>query len=133
MRSPMPSGPSSSSVGNGPRPTRDVYALTMPITLSSFRAGTPVPLQMPAGELFERRLLQIRGQFTSSALGGGATERGGARGPGLSALGAEVLVPSDDHDVRREAGLFANGLPDGGENALTHFRVTSHDFEAATF
>ena len=39
----------------------------------------------------------------------------------------------DCHDFRRKAGLFAHGLPHGGENALTHFGVTGHDFEAPTF
>src|SRR5947207_12664642 len=53
MRSPSPSGPSLSSVGNGPRPTRDEYALTTPRIRPSCRAGTPEPLQMPAGELLE--------------------------------------------------------------------------------
>src|SRR5436853_4567724 len=51
--SPMPLGPSFSSVGKGPRPTRVEYALTTPTTRSRFRAGTPEPLQMPAGELLE--------------------------------------------------------------------------------
>src|SRR5207237_2408410 len=50
MRSPTASF---SSVGNGPRPTRVVYALITPTTRSSRRAGTPEPLQTPAGELLE--------------------------------------------------------------------------------
>ena len=51
--SPMPLGPSSSSVGNGPRPTRVVYALMTPMMRVRFRAGTPEPDQTPAVELFE--------------------------------------------------------------------------------
>src|SRR2546429_7490258 len=53
MVSPMPVGPSSSSVGNGPRPTREVYALMTPIERVRCLAGTPEPLQMPATELLE--------------------------------------------------------------------------------
>src|SRR5438128_1907575 len=53
IRSPMPSGPSSNSVGNGPRPTRVEYALTTPTTRDNFRAGTPDPDQMPDGRLCE--------------------------------------------------------------------------------
>ena len=53
MRSPMPSGPSSSSVGNGPRPTRVVYALMTPMIRVTCFAGTPEPPQMPDGRLLE--------------------------------------------------------------------------------
>ena len=46
-RSRSPSS-SSSSVGNGPSPTRVVYALAMP-TVRSMRVGpTPAPMQAPA-------------------------------------------------------------------------------------
>ena len=38
---------SSSSVGNGPSPTRVVYALTIPITWSSRIGGMPEPVQAP--------------------------------------------------------------------------------------
>ena len=45
-RRPVPSG-------NGPRPTRVVYALMTPMMRDRLRAGTPLPLQMPVVELFE--------------------------------------------------------------------------------
>ena len=38
---------STSSVGNGPAPTRVVYALTIPITRSMRVGPTPVPVQAP--------------------------------------------------------------------------------------
>src|SRR5262245_28217615 len=53
IRSPSPCGPSSSSVGNGPRPTRVVYAFTTPTILVRYLAGTPDPDQTPAGRLDE--------------------------------------------------------------------------------
>ena len=40
-------------MGNGPLPTRVVYALMTPMTRFRYRDDTPDPLQMPAGELFE--------------------------------------------------------------------------------
>src|SRR5207248_8275077 len=51
--SPTPSGPSLSSVGNGPRPTRVEYAFSTPMIRVRCRAGTPLPLQTPVVELFE--------------------------------------------------------------------------------
>ena len=36
-----------SSVGNGPFPTRVVYALTTPIVQSTVRGATPKPVQTP--------------------------------------------------------------------------------------
>src|SRR5690606_31177851 len=47
LRRYSPSSPSS-SVGNGPDPTRVVYALATPITRSIAVGGTPVPTQAPA-------------------------------------------------------------------------------------
>ena len=43
----------SCSVGNGPPPTRVVYALTIPIQRSMCRVGTPEPAAIPAALLFE--------------------------------------------------------------------------------
>ena len=43
----------SCSVGNGPPPTRVVYALTTPIQRSMCRVGTPEPAAIPAALLFE--------------------------------------------------------------------------------
>ena len=50
MRSPVSL---SCSVGNGPPPTRVVYALTIPIQRSMCRVGTPEPAGMPAALEFE--------------------------------------------------------------------------------
>src|SRR5580704_15866561 len=50
IRSPMAL---SCSVGNGPPPTRVVYALTIPIERSTCRAGTPEPAAIPAALEFE--------------------------------------------------------------------------------
>src|SRR5699024_12439977 len=44
---------SSSSVGNGPAPTRVVYALTIPITRSMRVGPTPVPVHAPPAVGFE--------------------------------------------------------------------------------
>ena len=44
---------SSSSVGNGPPPTRVVYALMIPSQRSMCRVGTPEPAAIPAALLFE--------------------------------------------------------------------------------
>src|SRR5580704_13195003 len=46
LRKSSPSAPSS-SVGNGPLPTRVQYALVMPITVSIDVGGTPVPVAAP--------------------------------------------------------------------------------------
>ena len=43
----------SCSVGNGPPPTRVVYALTTPIQRSIFRVGMPDPAAIPAALLLE--------------------------------------------------------------------------------
>ena len=43
----------SCSVGNGPPPTRVVYALTTPIQRSMCRVGTPEPAAIPAALLLE--------------------------------------------------------------------------------
>ena len=44
---------SCSSVGQGPPPTRVVYAFTTPIMFSMTRSGTPLPEWIPHPELFE--------------------------------------------------------------------------------
>ena len=51
-RSRSPSA-SSSSVGNGPSPTRVVYALTIAMTLSTRVGGMPLPVQAPPAVALE--------------------------------------------------------------------------------
>ena len=44
---------SSASVGNGPPPTRVMYAFDAPTTVSIFVGGTPVPVHAPPAQAFE--------------------------------------------------------------------------------
>src|SRR3954463_8890858 len=53
MGPPIPPGPPATPGGNGPRPTRVVYAFTTPTMRVRCRAGTPDPDQTPDGRLCE--------------------------------------------------------------------------------
>ena len=93
-------------------------------TRAGREAEDVLPGVLAADELLERLLLEVRRQLLRRGLRRRAAQRRAARGPGLPALVAEILVPDHLHDVGGEAGLLADGLQRRREDPLPHLGIT---------
>src|SRR5207248_1043254 len=85
---------------------------------------------LAADELVYRVRRQILRELPGRALRRGAAQRRRSRRPRLAALFAQVLVPSNGHDVGRKTGLLAHRLHRGGVHALPHFGVAVENLQS---